>query len=109
MGGKKPWAGIAQWLTVLVLPVLSIKPKKRGRQEMTPKKATKRRQLLEKHTPGWTPEEEAHPEAGQSSRQLGPVGKGKDKKASQTKEPVEEGPVLQKTIKFKVRRPEPEP
>ena len=48
VGGKKPWASIAQWLTVLVPPVLSIKPKKRGRQETTPKKATKRRQLLEK-------------------------------------------------------------
>ena len=40
--GKKPWAGIAQWLTVLVPPVLSIKPKKRGLHEATPKKATKR-------------------------------------------------------------------
>ena len=48
VGGKKPWVGIAQWLTVLVPPVLSIKPKKRGRQEMTRKKATKRWQLLEK-------------------------------------------------------------
>ena len=43
VGGKKPWAGIAQWLSVLVPPVLSIKPKKRGRQETTPKKATKHR------------------------------------------------------------------
>ena len=44
--GKKPWAGIAQWLTVLVPPVLSIIPKKIGLQETTPKKATKHRQLL---------------------------------------------------------------
>ena len=48
VAGKKPWASIAQWLIVLVPPVLSIKPKKRGRQEMTRKKATKRWQLLEK-------------------------------------------------------------
>ena len=85
VGGKKPWASIAQWLTVLVPPVLSIKPKKRGRQETTLKKATKRRQLLEKHTPSWTPEEEAHLEEGQSSRKLEPAGKGKEipsKKAS---------------------------
>ena len=60
--GKKSWAGIAQWLmvlvppilpikqwlTVLVPPVLPIKQKKQGRQETTPKKTTKRRQLLEK-------------------------------------------------------------
>ena len=52
--GKKSWAGIAQWLTVLVPPVLPIKQKKRGRQETTPKKVTKRRHLLEKHTSGWT-------------------------------------------------------
>ena len=41
--GKKPWVGIAQCLTVLVPPVLSIKRKKRGRQETTQKKATKPR------------------------------------------------------------------
>ena len=50
--GKKSWAGIAQWLTVLVPPILPIKQKKRGRQETTPKKTAKRRQILEKHTPG---------------------------------------------------------
>ena len=106
--GKKPWAGIAQWLTVLVLPVLSIKPKKRGRQEMTPKKATKRRQLLEKHTLGWTPEEEAHPEEGQSSREPEPTEKSKEpepvgkqtKKSSGTKEPTGKGLVVQKPIKI---------
>ena len=43
VGGKKPWAGIAQWLTVLVPPILSIKPRKGV--------SIKRRQLLEKHTP----------------------------------------------------------
>ena len=104
VGGKKPWASIAQWLTVLVPPVLSIKPKKRGRQETTPKKATKRRQLLEKHTPGWTLEEEAHPEDDQSSRKPESADKSKKpestgkqtKKASWTKEPVRKGPVGQK-------------
>ena len=40
---KKSWTGIAVWLTLLVPPILTIKPKKRGRQETTPKKATKRR------------------------------------------------------------------
>ena len=54
VGGKKPWSDIAEWLTVVVPPVLPIKPKKRGHQETTPKKATKRRHLLEKQTPGWT-------------------------------------------------------
>ena len=29
--GKKSWAGVAQWLTVLVPPVLSIRQKKQGR------------------------------------------------------------------------------
>ena len=66
--GKKPWAGISQWLTVLVPPVSPIKHKKRGRQETTPKKTTKRRRILEKHTPGWTQEVEA-PRGEGSSRQ----------------------------------------
>ena len=91
---------------MLVPPVLTIKPKKRGRQETTPKKATKRGQLLEKHTLGWTPDDE-----GQSSQKPEPAGNGKEKltrKASRTKEPVEEGPLLQKPIKFKVRRPKQE-
>ena len=65
--GKKSWTGIAQWLTLLVPPVLTIKSKKRGRHETTPKKATKRRQLLEKHTLGWTPEDAVQPEEGQTS------------------------------------------
>ena len=98
--------GVAQWLTLLVPPVLAIKPKKRGRTEITPKKATKRRQLLEKHTLGWTPDDE-----GKSSQKPEPAGNGKEKltrKASRTKEPVEEGPLLQKPIKFKVRRPKQE-
>ena len=64
--GKKPWARIAQWLTVLVPPVLPIKQKKRSRLETTPKKATKRRQILEKHTPGWTQEESERREEGPS-------------------------------------------
>ena len=40
------------------------------------------------------------------------MGKGKEipgKKTSRTKEPTEEGPVVQKPIKIKVRRPKPEP
>ena len=37
---KKSWAGISQWLTMLVPPILSIKQKKRGRQEATPEKDT---------------------------------------------------------------------
>ena len=40
VGGKKPWAGVAQWMIVPVPPVLTIKPKKRGSRETTPKKAT---------------------------------------------------------------------
>ena len=134
--GKKPWAGIAQWLTVLVPPVLSIKQKKRGRQETTPKRATKRRQLLEKHTPGWTQEEEEQQEEGPSSRKPEtadkgkekpadkgkekpadkgkekPAGKGKEKsgkKTTRAREPAEGEPVVQKPIKITVRRPEPEP
>ena len=63
--GKKSLAGIAQWLTVLV----PIRQKKRGRQETTPKKTAKRRQLLEKHTSGWTQEEGEQPEEGPSQRQ----------------------------------------
>ena len=124
--GKKPWAGIAQWLTVLVPPVLPIKQKKRGRQETTPKKATKRRQLLEKHTPGWTQEEQQ--EEGPSSRKPEPAvkgtekpadkgnekatGKGKDKvgkKTTRAREPAEREPVVQKPIRITLRRPEPEP
>ena len=67
--GKKSWAGIAKWLTVLVPPVLPIKQKKRGRQETTPKKTAKRRQILEKHTPGWTQEEAEQQEEGLSQQQ----------------------------------------
>ena len=96
-GGKKPWTGVAQWLTLLAPPVLTIKPKKRGRQETTRKKPTKRRQLLEKHTQGWTSEDEVHLEEGKSIRKPEPAGKGKEKpakKANQTKEPVEKGLVL---------------
>ena len=114
--GKKPWAGIAQWLTVLVPPVLPIKQKKRGRQETTPKKATKRRQILEKHTPGWTQEEEEQREEGPSRQQqepatkAKPAGKGKGKPAKKTnQEPAEEEPVVLKPIKITLRRPEPEP
>ena len=97
---------------MLVPPVLSIKPKKSGHQETKPKKATTRRQLLEKHTLGWTPKEEEHPDEGPSSPKSELAGKGKEKpgkKTTQTKEPAEEGPVLQKPIKIKVRRLEPEP
>ena len=110
--GKKPWAGIAQWLTVLVPPVLSIKKKKRGRQEGTPKKTTKCQQLLEKHSPGWTQKEEEQQEEGQSSRKPEPVGKGKEKLGKKTtwaKEPAKAEPLVQKPIKITMRRPTPEP
>ena len=118
--GKKPWAGIAQWLTVLVPPVLPIKQKKRGRQETTPKKTAKRRQILEKHTPGWTQEEDEQREAGPSRQQqepatkAKPARKGKEKTTKKTtKEPAEEEPVAHKPIKITLRRqgpdPEPEP
>ena len=76
-----------------------------------PKKATKRRQLLEKHTPGWTPEDASQPEEGQSSPKPELAEKGKEKpakKASRTKETVDKGSVVQKPIKFKVWRPEQE-
>ena len=53
--GKQAWTELAQWLTLLVPPVLAIKPKKGGRPETTPKRTSKRKQLLTKHTPGWTP------------------------------------------------------
>ena len=79
---------------------------------MKPKKATKRRQLLEKHTLGWTPKEEEHPDEGPSSPKSELAGKGKEKpgkKTTQTKEPAEEGSVVHKPIKTKVERPEPEP
>ena len=100
--GKNSWAGIAQWLTVLVPPILPIKQKKRGRQETMNKKRAKRRQLLEKHTPGWTQEEEKQPEEGPSRRQpkktaaqANPAGKGKEKttkKTNRPREPVDEEP-----------------
>ena len=67
---------------------------------------------LEKHTPGWTPEDEEHPDEGTSSRKSELAGKGKEKpgkKASRPKESAEEGPVMQKPIEFKVWRREPEP
>ena len=78
-------------------PVLTIKPKKRGRQETTPKKATKRRHFLEKHTSGWTPGDASQPEEGKSSRkpELAEISKEKPaKKDSRTKETVEKGSVL---------------
>ena len=88
--GKKSWAGIAQWLIMLVPPILPIKKNKRGRQETTPKKTTKRRQLLEKHTPGWTQEGDEQPEVGPSRRQPEQAAhakltwKGKEKAARKT-------------------------
>ena len=116
--GKKSWAGIAQWLTVLVPPILPIKQKKRGRQETTPKKTAKRRQILEKHTPGWTQEGDEQPNEGPSKRQpeqavqAKPAGKGKEKAAKKTtraQELAKEELMVHKPIKIAVRRPEPEP
>ena len=106
--GKKPWAGIAQWLTVLVPPVLPIKQKKRGRQETTPKKVTKRRHILEKHTPGWTQEEAEQREEGPSQQQQEPATKAKPAGKGKGK-PTEEEPVALKPINITLRRPEPEP
>ena len=99
---------------MLVPPILPIKQKKRGRQETTPKKTVKRRQLLEKHTPGWTQEGDEQPKEGSSIRQpekagqAKPAGKGKEKAAKKTthaQEPAEEEPVVHKPIKIMVRRP----
>ena len=109
--GKKSWDGIAQWLTVLVPPVPPIRQKKRGRQETTPKKTAKRRQILEKHTPGWTQEEGEQQEEGPSQRQpeattqAKPAGKNKEKTAKKTNRPrelAEEEPVVHKPIKITV-------
>ena len=102
---------------MLVPPVLPIKQKKRGQQETTPKKTAKRRQILEKHTPGWTQEEGEQQEEGpsqwqpeQAPAQVKPTGKGKEKTAKKTnREPAEEEPVVHKPIKIMQRRPEPEP
>ena len=94
--------GVAQWLTLLVPPVLAIKPKKRGRPETTLKKATKRRQLLEKHTPEWTPEDASQPEEGQTSRRPA-------KKTNRTQEAMEKGPAGQKPIKIKLCKQDQEP
>ena len=109
----------AQWLTVLVPPILPIKQKKRGQQETTPKKTAKHRQILEKHTVGWTQEEGEQQEEGPSQQQpeqvtaqAKPAGKGKEKTAKRTnrpREPAEEEPAVHKLIKITVRRPKPEP
>jgi hypothetical protein len=89
--GKKPWAGISQWLTVLVPPTSPIKHKKRSRQETTPKKITKRRRILEKHTPGWTQEEEA-PRGEGSSRQTREDGSSRQQREEgSTRQQREEG------------------
>ena len=105
--GKKYWTGIAQWLTLLVPAVLTIKPNKRGRPETTPKKATKRRKLLEKHTPGWTPEDSSQREEVQTSRRQEPAEKAPErpaKQTSRTQEAVEKAQTGQKPIKFTMRR-----
>ena len=102
---------------MLVPPVLPIRQKKRGRQDTTPKKTAERRQILEKHTLGWTQEEGEQLEEGPSQRQpeqattqATPAGKGKEKTAKKTnREPAEEEPVVHKPIKITQRRPEPEP
>ena len=105
--GKKEWCGLAQWLTLLVPPVLAIKPKKRGRPEKAPKKATKRRQLLQKHTLGWTPEDSSQQEEAQTSRRQEPAEKAPErpaKQTSRTQEAVEKAQTGQKPIKFTMRR-----
>ena len=103
--GKKSWMGVAEWLTLLVPPVLAIKPKRRGRPDTTPKKATKRRQLLEKHIPGWTLEDSSQHEEAETSRRPEPVEKATErpsKKTNWTQEAVENGPAGQKPIKIKL-------
>ena len=40
--GKKAWCGLTQWLTLLVTPTHTIKPKKRAQLETTLNKASKR-------------------------------------------------------------------
>ena len=93
--GKKPWAGISQWLTVLVPPVSPIKHKQRSRQETTPKQTMKRRRILEKHTPGWTQEEEAPWEEG-SSRQPREEGSSRQpREEDSSRQQREEGPSRQ--------------
>ena len=69
---------------------------------------TKRRHLLEKHTLGWTPEDESQSEPTGKGKEPEPAGK-ENKKASRTKEPVEKGPVLQEPIKITMWRREQEP
>ena len=89
--GKRPWVGISQWLTVLVPPTTPVKQAKRGRQETTPKKTTKRRRILEKHTPGWTQEEEAPREEG-SPRQPREEGLPRQEREERSpRQPREEG------------------
>ena len=80
--------------------------------ETTSKKTAKRRQILEKHTPGWTQEEGEQRQSEQATTQAKPAGKNKEKTAKKTnrpREPAEEEPVVHKPIKITVRRPEPEP
>ena len=92
-------------------------PHQADRQETTPKKTAKRRQILEKHTPGWTQEEAEQQEEGPSQQQpeqatakAKPAGKGKGKTAKKANpEPAEKKPVVHKPIKITLRRPEPEP
>ena len=76
------------------------------------KKATKRRQLLEKHTPGWNPEDASEQEKGQTSRKQESAEKAREKpakKTSRTQEAVEKGLAGQKPIKIKLRRQDQEP
>ena len=107
--GKKYWTGIAQWLTLLVPAVLTIKPNKRGRPETTPKKATKRWKQLEKHTQGWTLEGSSQREETQTSRRQEPTEKAPEtpaKQISRTQVAVEKPPTGHKLIKFTLRRQE---
>ena len=54
--GKKAWTEVVQWLTILVLPQLTIKPKKRAWMEVTPQEPPKQQQLLAKYNPRWAVE-----------------------------------------------------
>ena len=96
----------------MVPPILTIKPKKRGGPETTPKKATKRRQLLEKHTPRWTLEDSSQQKVAHTIRRPEPTEKATErlaKKTSWIQEAVEKVLEGQKPIKIKLRRQEWEP
>ena len=96
----------------MVPPVVAIKPKKRVWPETKLKKATKRRQLLEKHTPRWTLEDSSQQKVAHTIRRPEPTEKATErlaKKTSWIQEAVEKVLEGQKPIKIKLRRQDQEP